>query len=220
MNKSESINDIAKALCEAQKEIKSAVKGSENPFYKSKYADLGAVWDACKEALTKNGLSVTQTFEPADSGVTIVTTLLHISGQWIEGRLCLKAVKQDPQAYGALCSYGRRYSLAAIVGVVTEDDDAESATDRKEVKYNSYTIDVKTAEAMQCKADEKQKEDTLPDKTDMAKFLPLMEKEKVRLGEELYSVILGNYGFSDAKEATDKTVASKLYKQMLETKKA
>ena len=133
--KSEQINELATALCAAQKQIKGAIKDANNPFFKSKYADLTSTWDACKDALTSNGLSVVQTISPDCSKpgtdlnlpMTLDTMLIHKSGQWISGSCPLINLKGDMQGLGSAISYARRYSLAAIVGVVTEDDDAESA---------------------------------------------------------------------------------------------
>lgn len=125
--KSESIHELATALAKAQQEIKSAIRDNSNPFYKSKYADLHSVWLACREALNKNGLSVVQTLS-ADS--LLITDLLHTSGQWISGACPLINTKQDMQGLGSAITYARRYSLAAICGVATEDDDAQAAVEK------------------------------------------------------------------------------------------
>lgn len=125
------VNELAAALAKAQGEIKTAVKDSANPFYKSTYADLASVWDACRTPLSKYGLSVTQTTDVTDAGTTIlVTTLLHSSGQLIQGRYPVHPVKPDPQALGSALSYARRYALQAIVGVAPDDDDGEAAMER------------------------------------------------------------------------------------------
>lgn len=129
--KSEQIDKLATALAKAQAEIKGAVKDSANPFFKSNYADLQSVWDAIREPLSKNGLAVIQTTEAATpEHLELVTTLVHSSGQWIDSRFPVIALKKDPQAIGSGLSYSRRYSLAAIVGVYQTDDDAEAAQAR------------------------------------------------------------------------------------------
>ncbi len=132
--KSESINELATALAKAQQEIKPALKDAANPFFKSKYADLHSTWDACKDALNKNGLSVVQTMEDQ----FLITTLLHTSGQWIEGACPLINTKGDMQGLGSAVSYARRYSIAAICGVVSEDDDAQTAVEKPKNEYSSY----------------------------------------------------------------------------------
>ena len=134
MNQSEQINELSKALSVAQSQMSFARKDSKNPFFKSSYADLSSVWDACREPLTKNGLAVIQTFDADHDGgeVIVVTTLTHSSGQWISSRLKMPLVKKDPQGLGSAITYGRRYSLAAIVGVIAdEDDDGNAATHGK-----------------------------------------------------------------------------------------
>jgi len=129
-NRSDNLDKLATALSKAQGEMEFAKKDSENPYFKSKYADLASVWSACQEPLKNNGLSVTQTFDSSEIGVKIVTTLLHASGQWLSGELVIRPVKLDPQGIGSAITYGRRYSLAAIVGVIQDDDDAEAAQGR------------------------------------------------------------------------------------------
>jgi hypothetical protein len=138
MEMSDHINELATALSTAQAEMDFARKDSANPFFKSSYADLASVWDVCRRVLPKNGLAVSQTMEPGE-GVRVRTTLMHTSGQWISGVIVLPPVKNDPQAYGSAVTYGRRYSLSAIVGVIADDDDAESAMDRK--PHKPATID-------------------------------------------------------------------------------
>lgn len=125
---SENIAELALALSKAQAVIGGAKKDSKNPFFKSDYADLESVWMACRKELTDNGLSVIQTMEPNPEGVTVVTTLAHSSGQWMRGRLNLHPTKNDPQGIGSAITYGRRYALAAIVGVYQTDDDGNAAS--------------------------------------------------------------------------------------------
>ena len=129
MNKSETISKLAMALAKAQAKIKGAVKDSENPFFKSKYADLESVWGAIREPFTSNGLSVTQlTNSETTDGVVIETVLMHESGEWISSHLLMKPVKNDPQGVGSAITYGRRYGLQAIAGVCPEDDDGNKAS--------------------------------------------------------------------------------------------
>jgi hypothetical protein len=133
MNQSENINELAAALAKAQGEMQAAIKDSVNPFFKSKYADLGSVWDAARPVLSKNGLCIMQTTEVCSerNQVVMVTTLAHISGQWMKSYLPLNPSKNDSQGMGAAITYLRRYSLSALVGVVCDDDDdGETAVGR------------------------------------------------------------------------------------------
>lgn len=128
MSKSENIGEIAKALSNFQGSLEAAKKDAENPFFKSNYATLSSVVESAKNLLKSNGLSVVQTTELMGEKVCLVTTLMHVSGQWIAGTLPIIAVKSDPQAQGSAITYARRYAYAAILGIVTDDDDdGESA---------------------------------------------------------------------------------------------
>jgi hypothetical protein len=125
---SPTIAELAKALSAAQGEVEGAVKGKANPAFRSKYADLAAVWDACREALTKHGLAVVQSPGPcADGRMEMTTMLAHASGEWMRGTLTIPLGKADAHGYGSAVTYSRRFALAAFVGVAPEDDDGNAA---------------------------------------------------------------------------------------------
>jgi hypothetical protein len=130
MTKSESIANLATALAMAQMNIKGAIKDSNNPFFKSKYADLSSVVEAIRPAFGQCGLSYIQRVEPSDKDeVRVETILLHASGEWLScGVLNLPVSKADAQGYGSALTYARRYSLSAACGVAPEDDDGNAAT--------------------------------------------------------------------------------------------
>lgn len=129
MDTSAELANLAPALAKAQGQIEGAIKGKVNPAFRSKYADLASVWDACREALTENGLSVIQSPGPVTDGrMEMTTMLLHASGEWVRGSLTIPLGKVDAQAYGSATTYARRYALAAFVGVAPEDDDGAAAT--------------------------------------------------------------------------------------------
>lgn len=129
MNTSETIDKIAPAFVKAQAACNGAKKSSNNPHFKSKYADLSAVWDACEGALEVNKLSVLQGLgEVIDGKMQIETMLLHESGQWIKSLASIPLPKADPQGYGSASTYARRYTLAALMGIVQEDDDGNAAS--------------------------------------------------------------------------------------------
>lgn len=136
MLKSEQINELAAALAKAQGQIEGAKKSSSNPFFKSKYADLAECWNTCREALTANGISVIQMPEEINENgrLNITTMLAHSSGQYISSTLTMTVTKLDPQAIGSAITYGRRYALAAMVGLAQEDDDGEKAMVRPKDK--------------------------------------------------------------------------------------
>lgn len=136
MPQSAEIKDLATALTKAQSVINAAKKDANNPFFNSSYATLQSVWDAARQVLAPNGLAVVQTFEPTDGKtLNLTTTLVHTSGQWIAGTISVTPTKADPQGAGSAATYARRYSLAAIVGIVAdEDDDGNAASAPKQAK--------------------------------------------------------------------------------------
>jgi hypothetical protein len=125
---------MAPALVKAQAAMKPVVKDAINPHFKTKYASLDAITTAALEALTANGIALLQGGGEGtqdDAGMEVVTRLLHTSGQWIESGLRLPLAKSDPQGAGSATTYGRRYCLAAMLGIVAdEDDDATAAIPR------------------------------------------------------------------------------------------
>jgi hypothetical protein len=130
MKASETINELAAALAKAQGAIKGAVKDSANPFFKSKYADLASVWDACRKPLADNGLSVVQFPRLANGMVEVTTMLMHSSGQFLSDDLNAEPKDTSPQGIGSTITYLRRYALAAVAGVAPEEDDGEAAQGR------------------------------------------------------------------------------------------
>lgn len=137
MAKSEQINELALALSKVQGEIEGAIKDANNPFFKSKYADLTSCWQACREQLSKNGIAVVQSGDDSDTHLCLTTTLMHSSGQWIDGthRMEKKITEKDKtrrdmnaQDIGAAITYLRRFSLCSLVGICPEDEDANSIT--------------------------------------------------------------------------------------------
>ena len=128
MERSEQINELAAALAKAQGEMENATKDSENPFFKSMYADLAAVWRAIRGPLAKNGLAVIQTTQLTGPVMVLETVLAHSSGQWISGDFLISPAKPDMQGIGAATTYARRFALQSIVGLAAEDDDGNVAS--------------------------------------------------------------------------------------------
>lgn len=122
------VSKLYESLAKAQADIKLAQRDSENPFYKTKYANLGAFIEASRPQLAKNGLSVHWRQEIGTEGQSIlVCTLAHASGQYIESRHRVIPPKNDIQAIGSYMTYLRRYSYVALCGLSDTDDDGEVA---------------------------------------------------------------------------------------------
>lgn len=122
---------LDEALAKAQGEITAADKNGKNPAFKSRYADLSAIWEAARPALSKHGISVTQWPIHADDNRLHIVTRIAFKGEWIRAHFSLPVTKQDPQGFGSATTYAKRYALAAALGVVAdEDDDGNAASNR------------------------------------------------------------------------------------------
>jgi len=131
MKQSESIANLAAAMAAAQGEMGSAIKGASNPFFKSKYADLGSVIQAIKAPFAAHGLSFVQFPVSGENSVGVATRLMHSSGEWLEQEYYIPLGKMDAQSVGSCLSYARRYSLQSIAGIPSADDDGNAATQAK-----------------------------------------------------------------------------------------
>lgn len=151
MKTSDSIAKIAPALLAAQNAVKHAVKSGVNPHFKSRYAPLEEVIAACKDSLNNNGIIFLQGAEQGDGDLLHLTTrLMHTSGEWVESTLTMRPSKNDPQGIGSCMTYARRYALAAICGVASEEDDdgnaaSETPKPKKAQKETAQPSDVDIA---------------------------------------------------------------------------
>jgi hypothetical protein len=129
---SEDLAELAAAIIEVQAEMPKIPKTSDNPFFKSKYADLADVKTLADPIITKHGLAVTQWSSNNDKGDTLVTMLLHRSGQFIKSEMQLHLTKTDAQGQGSALTYARRYAYMASLGLVVDaDDDGNLASQSK-----------------------------------------------------------------------------------------
>lgn len=123
------MKEIAQALVLAQMKFQPALKNSQNPHFRSKYADLGACIEAVIDALHTHDIALIQHTAESDKGIVVSTTFLHRSGEIYEaGSLFVPAAQQTPQAYGSALTYARRYSLMTACGIAPEDDDGNAAS--------------------------------------------------------------------------------------------
>lgn len=120
-------DNIYTALAAAQAEMGKALKQSTNPHFRSKYADLTSVVDACLPALNKHGISVIQPMVENEFGRGVKTVFLHGSGETLETTVPLILGKQDMQGLGSAITYARRYGLMCLAGIAPEDDDGNAA---------------------------------------------------------------------------------------------
>ena len=141
---SDKITNLAKAMLKVQKQLRPAIKDNYNNFTQSKYATLNSVMEACSEALIDAGIWVAQYPVPVEGDgkqLGLVTKLIHAeSGEWQESLLVMPLSKNDPQGYGSALTYARRYGLSSMVGLVTEDDDANLACKGDMLEYPNQGV--------------------------------------------------------------------------------
>lgn len=218
MKNSEQINELAVALNKAQADFMVAKKDAKNPFFKSKYATLNAVYEAVAEALLKNGLSVIQPIV----GDAVETTIIHTSGQFITSSCPIVCAKQnDPQAMGSAITYARRYSLASLLGVMTdEDDDGEKAMARPAPKQSLN-------EAPKAEKKQEKEPETPQCLLTLSKFREKMNgikdgsidiskpenQKKIQFVSELKTALISE-GYDEAANLLEKDFNKKLFKEM------
>ncbi|MGN1038976.1 MAG: ERF family protein [Mailhella sp.] len=134
MNTSQSISNLSKAMLLVQQQLQPAIKDAKNPFIGNDYATLNSVMESCRALLGSQGIWLTQLPCPAPvelgaGHIGLETRLIHAeSGEWISSTAIIPLPKNDPQGMGSAITYARRYSLCAILGIVTEDDDGNAAS--------------------------------------------------------------------------------------------
>jgi hypothetical protein len=129
METSQSITKISAAILKAQMGMGTAHKDAQNPYFKSKYADLNSIREACMPALNSNGISVLQPTVQIEGRNFVQTILLHESGEFISGLTEIVYNKpNDAQAQGSGITYARRYGLQSLMNVGAEDDDGNKAS--------------------------------------------------------------------------------------------
>jgi hypothetical protein len=186
---SEKFDIVLAKLMKAKQEIGTVKKDSKNPFHKSNYASLNAYIDASEDHLLENGLILIQAGNGSFSEPLIVATLIHPeSGQWLKSYLPILNPKLDSQGLGASVTYMRRYSIATLLGLVSEDDDGETASGRG--KYDQQKKKAANAEKTEeVKEDEPKSLQTL---------LEMFDKDDRFLVMEYMKVVMKHFGWTQA----------------------
>lgn len=119
------------AILKAQSKIETVRKNGENPHFRSKYATLDEIWETVRKAVNEAGLVVFCTIERQDGERVMVTHLAEVtSGEEIACAFPIAAAANTPQAIGSALTYARRYTLTALLEIVTgdgADDDGAAA---------------------------------------------------------------------------------------------
>lgn len=181
---SELINDLSAALSKAQGEMTNAVHDKVNPHFKSRYASLNSVLDACRPHLSKHGLAVMQNLGVQGDYYTLTTTLSHSSGQWSRSCAPVCSIKCNPQQVGSALTYFRRYALSAIVGISSDDDEDGNIAQEASKQQTSSTAKVVKFEM----TDPSQHiRENRPVEKDASLPQPLVSTDQLIVLEELFS---------------------------------
>lgn len=129
-----STDQVLQALAKVKSKLQGVAKSTNNPFFKSKYADLNAYLDAVEPLLEENGMLLLQpvTAVHTNQGLENVVTsrIVHVaSGQTVESSMKLVG-GSDMQKMGSGVTYARRYTLGSLLSMQALDDDGEAFIDR------------------------------------------------------------------------------------------
>jgi hypothetical protein len=146
------MQNLLTALCSACAEITNPKKDSKNPHFRNEYASLESVLEAVMAPLQRHGLVLTQTLEPVTDDMVLRTTLWHAkTGERLDSTIVLAPQKRDPQGYAAACTYYRRLSIKAMLGLAEVDDDGNEASQPTQAPRAKAAPTSKAVEAVQAK---------------------------------------------------------------------
>lgn len=206
MEQSRKIDELIKALVVVQGKITPVKMDSFNPFFESNYASLNAIWETARPLLTENGLAVIQPMDTENGFVYVNTTLAHVSGQWIRGRLGMKPpprmtqkgpIENDPQMVGQVVTYFRRYSLGAMLGIVIDEDlDGDVGQHKKKPPKKSPPKEKKKSPPKETPGDKK------GDKRDSEYWdlLKEVQGKKSQILEKEYYLVINSLGKEKSNE--------------------
>lgn len=119
------MSEFLTALAELQDSVNKITKNADNPFFKSKYTDLNAIFEEVKPKIRENGFILIQTV----INNSLKTELVHIkTGEKLESYIDLLTVKPDMQQLGSAITYARRYAILPMLLIECEDDDGNLAS--------------------------------------------------------------------------------------------
>lgn len=128
-------------LLKIQEEIGVIKKESTNPFYNSKYFDINALLAEVKPILNKNGVVLLQVLEELNGKNVLRTTITDAESKENVGGTVILPEVSDPQKFGSVLTYYRRYALQSLLALEAEDDDANVASGKKEAKVKNAIDD-------------------------------------------------------------------------------
>jgi ERF superfamily len=135
MNTSEKIDLILPALMKVKSKLQAVTKSANNPFFKSKYADLNTYLDEVEPLLEENKMVLFQPVRVNSGGTnTVSSIIMHESGQFISSEMVVVTKEADMQKLGSAITYARRYTLGPLLSMKAEDDDGNGASGKAHTK--------------------------------------------------------------------------------------
>lgn len=125
---------LLEALLAAQAEFPEIPKDRENTYFKSKYSTLDAIISAVRPVLNKHGIILDHTTEIINGQWCEVARLTHAATGEVRTNahpLAADFGSLSTQARGSEVTYGRRYSLAPMLGITSDEDDDGNAADSR-----------------------------------------------------------------------------------------
>ena len=137
------VSKLADAICEFKKPSITIKKGSDNPFFKSKYADLPTILEAVELELANLGVIVVSRSVLQDGEWVLMTDLMHKeTGEILTSYFPLFGSKA--QDVGSSVTYARRYNIQSLINLAAEDDDGNAANRGKPIKKATKAEPVST----------------------------------------------------------------------------
>ena len=132
-------DELFPALFEVKGVLEAVTKKSDNPFFKSSYADLNEHLDTVEPVLKKYGLMLLQPPGANSTGNYLHTLIVHAdSGQWISATIKIPNSITDSQKIGAAITYFRRFAINSMLSLKTKDDDGNSINKKKNKDKSSF----------------------------------------------------------------------------------
>lgn len=126
MKTSEQLDKVLPAIMAVKNKLQAVTKSANNPFFKSKYADLNTYLDEVEPLLEANELVLLQPVTVIETANIVSSIIMHKSGQFISSEMSVINAP-DMQKLGSAITYARRYTLGALLSMKAEDDDGNGA---------------------------------------------------------------------------------------------
>jgi hypothetical protein len=208
-------SNLDAALAKAQGEIPNAIKDKINPAFRSKYADLTAIWDACREALSKNGLSVTQWPVHSEDSRLHIITRIACAGEWMMAEFSIPVQKPDAHGYGSAITYTKRFALSAALGIATDEDDDGNEASQRDPAPAQPRQQPQPPTPQPPREQPQQKQKPWTTKAQMIDCFHSLSRQFETEGQlDAYQETLKKHGVQDVRMFADGSVAAKCYLEL------